>query len=152
MLHQVSGDLAVVHYPYLISYGSDISDIDSGSKCQQCQCDRMPELRTCIRQRDSACSNSGIVMIWIAVAVMVGACLAHHLGLSEAIARTVLKIAMCPKCLSFWSVLFILVIFDCSIFQALLLSISMAYLSHYFNLALLALNKLYDWLWQRGNR
>lgn len=89
-------------------------------------------------------------MIWVAVVVMVGACLAHHLGLSEAIARTVLKIALCPKCLTFWCVLFILVIFGCNILEALLLSILMAYLSHYFNLLLLAMNKLYEWLWQKG--
>lgn len=89
-------------------------------------------------------------MIWVAAVVMVGACLAHHLGLSEAIARTVLKIASCPKCLTFWCVLFILVIFGCNILEALLLSILMAYLSHYFNLLLLAMNKLYEWLWQKG--
>ncbi len=90
-------------------------------------------------------------MIWIAAAVMICACMAHHLGLSEAIARTVLKIAKCSKCLSFWGVLFVLVISDCNIFSALLLSIMMAYLSHYFNLLLLALWKLYEWLWQKGN-
>ena len=89
-------------------------------------------------------------MVWIAVAVMVGVCIGHHLGLSEAIAHTVLKIAKCSKCLSFWCVLFILVISDCNIFSALLLSIIMAYLSHYFNLLLIALNKLYEWLWQKG--
>lgn len=91
-------------------------------------------------------------MGWIAVAVMMGACLAHHLGLSEAIARIVLKIASCPKCMTFWCVLLSLILFDFDILYALLLSMLMAYLSHYFNLLLLMLNKLYEWLWQKGNR
>lgn len=91
-------------------------------------------------------------MIWIAVAVMMGACVAHHLGLSEAIAKTVLKIFKCSKCLSFWCVLFSLIVLGYNLFVALLLSILMAYFSHYFNLLLLRLNKLYEWLWQKGNK
>lgn len=91
-------------------------------------------------------------MIWIAVAVMMGACVAHHLGLSEAIARTVLKIFKCSKCLSFWCVLFSLIVLGYNLIIALLLSILMAYFSHYFNLLLLRLNKLYEWLWQKGNK
>lgn len=91
-------------------------------------------------------------MVWIAIVAMIGACLAQHLGLSEAIAQIVLKVARCSKCLSFWCVLFVLIVYDCSIITALLLSILMAYLSHYFSLLLMVLNKLYDWLWQKGNK
>jgi hypothetical protein len=83
---------------------------------------------------------------------MIGACLAQHLGLSQAIAGVVFKIAKCSKCLSFWCVFFVLVMSKCSLVMALLLSVLMAYLSHYFNIVLMFLNNLYDWLWQKGNK
>lgn len=48
-------------------------------------------------------------MVWIALMVMIVAGLAHHLGLSEAIAMVVVKVAKCPKCLTFWTTFFILI-------------------------------------------
>ena len=44
----------------------------------------------------------------VALIAMVVAVLAHHLGLSEAIAKVVSKVARCPKCLTFWLVLLVL--------------------------------------------
>ena len=90
-------------------------------------------------------------MVWIALAVMMCACAAQHLGLSEAVARIVLKVAKCPKCMTFWCVLLALLLFDCGLLTAMVLSLGMAYLSHYFNLLLMALNRLYDKIWQRLN-
>ena len=91
-------------------------------------------------------------MFWIAIVVMMGACLAQHLGLSQAIANTILKVAKCSKCLSFWCVLFALAVLGCNLVTALLLSVLMAYVSHYFNIVLIILNNLYEWLWQKGNK
>ena len=90
-------------------------------------------------------------MFWIAVMAMFTACLAQHLGLSQAIANVILKVSKCSQCLSFWCVLAALVSVGCDLIIALLLSILMSYLSHYFNLVLMILNNLYDWLWRKGN-
>ena len=38
----------------------------------------------------------------IAIATMIAATLAQHLGLAEAIARVVDKVASCPQCFTFW--------------------------------------------------
>lgn len=91
-------------------------------------------------------------MIRIALMTMVAACLMQHLGLSQAIASVVAKVAKCPKCLTFWTTLFALLFAGCGILIALVLSILMAYLSNYFGLVLIVLNRLYDRLWQRSNR
>lgn len=77
------------------------------------------------------------------------ATLAHHLGLPEAIARIGQKVAKCPKCLSFWIVLFVLVRAGCDVVVAIGLSLIVAYLSYWFGLLLLWLNRKYDDLWQR---
>lgn len=91
-------------------------------------------------------------MIWIALMTMIAACMMQHLGLSQAIASVLCKVAKCPKCLTFWTSLFILMLVGCDAFFALVLSILMSYISYFFGLLLMMLNKLYDKLWQRGNK
>lgn len=91
-------------------------------------------------------------MLWIALIVMMAACLMQHLGLSQAIAAVVSKIAKCPKCLTFWTTALVLLMSGCDALIALVLSLLMSYLSHFFSLVLMVLNKIYDWLWQRGNK
>lgn len=88
-------------------------------------------------------------MMLIALIAMMLATLAQHLGLPEAIARVVLKVAKCPKCLSFWIALFVLAILGCNIIVAIGLSLIVAYLSFWFGLLLGYLNRKYDELWQR---
>lgn len=88
-------------------------------------------------------------MMSIALIVMMLATLAHHLGLPEAIARVGLKVAKCPKCLSFWIALLVLVFVGCNVFIAIGLSLIVAYLSFWFGLLLGWLNRKYDELWQR---
>lgn len=83
---------------------------------------------------------------------MMLATLAHHLGLPEAIARVVLKVAKCPKCLSFWIALLVLVLVGCNVFVAIGLSLIAAYLSFWFGLLLGVLNRKYDDLWQKLQR
>lgn len=91
-------------------------------------------------------------MMLIALIVMMLATLAHHLGLPEAIARIGLKIAKCPKCLSFWIALLVLVLVRCNVLIAIGLSLIVAYLSFWFGLILGWLNRKYDKLWQRLQR
>lgn len=91
-------------------------------------------------------------MMLIALIVMMLATLAHHLGLPEAIARIGLKIAKCPKCLSFWIALLVLVLVRCNVLIAIGLSLIVAYLSFWFGLILGWLNRKYDELWQRLQR
>lgn len=91
-------------------------------------------------------------MTRIALIVMMCATLAQHLGLAQAIAEVISKIADCPRCCSFWSSFLILVLIGCNIFIALGLSLIMAYLSHWFGLMLFVLNRLYDTIWRRIQR
>lgn len=88
-------------------------------------------------------------MVKTALIVMMAATLAQHLGLSEAVAKVVSKILKCPRCLSFWTVLFVLVILDHDPVIAVGLSILMAYLSIWSGLLLIKLNDLYERLWQK---
>ena len=91
-------------------------------------------------------------MMTIALIAMMLATLAHHLGLPEAIARVGLKVAKCPKCLSFWIALLVLVLVECNVFIAVGLSLIAAYLSFWFGLLLGVLNRKYDELWQKLQR
>ena len=91
-------------------------------------------------------------MLWIALLAMATACLMQHLGLSQAIASVITKVAKCPKCMTFWITFFVLLLMEGKPFASMVLSILMSYLSHYFGLFLMALNKIYDWLWQRVNK
>lgn len=87
-------------------------------------------------------------MMLIALIAMMLATLAQHLGLPEAVARVVLRVAKCPKCLSFWIALLVLVRSGCNVFAAVGLSLTVAYLSFWFGLLLGWLNRKYAKLWQ----
>lgn len=76
---------------------------------------------------------------------------AHHLGLTEEAAKIAEKIAGCPKCCSFWITLFVLLYCGCNPLVSVALSLFVAYLSFYFGLVLMLLQKIYDWLWQKVN-
>lgn len=91
-------------------------------------------------------------MVWIALAVMIVAGLAHHLGLPQAIASVVAKVARCPKCLTFWATFIVLLIVGSGLLFAVMLSVLTAYLSHYWGLVMMLLNDLYNKLWERVNK
>jgi O-antigen/teichoic acid export membrane protein len=91
-------------------------------------------------------------MVWIALTVMIMAGLAHHLGLPQAIASVVAKVARCPKCLTFWATFIVLLIVGSGLLFAVMLSVLTAYLSHYWGLVMMLLNDLYNKLWERVNR
>lgn len=91
-------------------------------------------------------------MVATALIVMVTAVVAQHLGLSDAIAKVLGKILRCPRCLSFWTVLFVLTYLGNDVIPAIGLSLAMAYLSEWVAIPLKMLNDIFDYLWQKANR
>lgn len=88
----------------------------------------------------------------VALVAMIVAVLACHLGLSEAIAKVVSKVARCPKCLTFWLVLLVLMVSCDNTIVAISLSLLCAYLSNWLGLLLMWLNKTYNKVWERLNK
>lgn len=64
-------------------------------------------------------------MLWIALLTMICATIAQHLGLAEKIAQIGSQVMVCPKCLSFWATLFVLLVNGCNILCAVGLSLFM---------------------------
>ena len=62
------------------------------------------------------------------------------------------KFCNCHKCLSFWATLGVLWWLGCDVVTAMLLSLAMAYLSNWFGILLVWLNRQYTELWERINR
>lgn len=87
--------------------------------------------------------------VWIALVTMVVALLVQHLGLSEAMASVVVKVAKCHQCLTFWSTLFVLTILGCHLMLSIALSILMSYLSNFLALLLMWMQGLYTRLWEK---
>lgn len=91
-------------------------------------------------------------MLVVALIAMVGATLAQHLGLSEAIVGVVSKVSRCPKCLSFWAVLAVLLLLNAHPIVAIGLALVCAYLSNWLGLILMLLANKYNDLWERVNK
>jgi hypothetical protein len=89
--------------------------------------------------------------VLIVLLTMVNATIAVHLGLSAAIGKVLTKVLSCPKCLTFWCSLVLLIMFGCNIFIAVVLSLLGAYTSSWFALLLVKLNQKYNELWQNLN-
>ncbi len=84
-----------------------------------------------------------------AIAVMVVATIVVHLSLSQAVMAVVAKVCKCHKCLSFWATLVVLLWSRCNPIAALLLSLSVSYLSNWFGLLLVWLNRKFNQLWEK---
>ena len=93
-----------------------------------------------------------MMSVGIAMLLMVAATVSVHLGLPQAIAGVLMKISKCHKCLSFWLTLLGLLWLGCPIVHAALLSLLAAYLSNWFAVLMVVLNKLYERLWERLKR
>ena len=93
-----------------------------------------------------------MMSVGIAVVMMIVATVAVHLGLPQAIAKVLVKVFGCHKCLTFWTTLVVVQLFGYSIDIALSLSIITAYLSNWFAVLLVMLNKIYERLWERLNK
>lgn len=84
---------------------------------------------------------------------MIGASLSQHLGLTEAVAKIISKIAACPMCCTFWCCVTVLVLIYCvPIHYALMMAICASYASHWFIMLLIVLQHKYNELWQRLTR
>ncbi len=91
-------------------------------------------------------------MVWIAICAAVSAVLMQHLGLCEAIAEVISKIAKCHVCCCFWLTLAALLYSGCGIVAAVSLSIVMAYMSNFFGIVLVLMQKIYNQLWEKVNK
>lgn len=91
-------------------------------------------------------------MVWIAICAAVSAVLMQHLGLCEAIAEIIGKIAKCHICCCFWLTLAALLYSGCGIIAAVSLSIIMAYMSNFFGIVLVLMQKVYNQLWEKVNQ
>lgn len=85
-----------------------------------------------------------MAIILTSLIVMVSVCLIHHLGLAHAISEVVDKVLSCSQCLTFWSVLTALVYLSTDMITAVFFAITMAYLSNWFGLLLLYLQRQFN--------
>jgi hypothetical protein len=89
------------------------------------------------------------MVIGIALTIMAAAVIAQHIGLSETIAKVIMRIARCPKCMAMWSCAAGLWILGYNVVVVVTLSILMAYASLFFGFILTLLHNLYDSIWER---
>ena len=85
-----------------------------------------------------------MAIILTSLIVMVSVCLIHHLGLAHAISEVVDKVLSCSQCFTFWSVLAALVYLSTDMITAVFFAITMAYLSNWFGLLLLYLQRQFN--------
>lgn len=80
---------------------------------------------------------------------MVAATLAQHLGLAEAIARVVDKVASCAQCFTFWCTMSALLYLGYNVYLSALAAIVVAYLSNWFVLLLVFLQRIFTQLYEK---
>ena len=90
-----------------------------------------------------------MAIILTSLIVMVSVSLIHHLGLAHAISGVVDKVLSCSQCLTFWSVLAALVYLSTDMITAVFFAITMAYLSNWFGLFLLYLQRKFNMFYGR---
>lgn len=90
-----------------------------------------------------------LALLLTSIILTVSVNLIHHLGLAQAIAEVVGKILGCSQCLTFWSVMGGLIYIGQDIITATFLAITMAYLSNWFGLLLLYLQRKFTILYER---
>lgn len=88
-------------------------------------------------------------MITTALLALISATLIQHLGLAEAISKVITKITSCNQCFVFWSSLAALIYNGCDPIGAVVLSILSAYLSNWFILLLMYLQRLFTYLYDK---
>lgn len=91
-------------------------------------------------------------MNWLDIAMlMASATLANHMGLVEAVEKTIgfkLPIINCPKCCSFWLTLCYTLLCGVTAIHSVAISFLMAYLAIWFNLILGLADRLYNWIYE----
>ena len=91
-----------------------------------------------------------MTMVLTAIATMIAATLIQHLGLAEAIAGVVSKIASCQQRLTFWTTLAALLYLGHDIILSAVSAIVVAYLSNWFVLLLMYLQHVFTRLYEKG--
>lgn len=87
-----------------------------------------------------------IVIVVVIVAVVCA--LASHLGLTQAVGKTIDKVFGCTKCFTFWiSALYFYISYSVPV--ALACAIAASYLSIWVEVYLVFLNRKYNELWKR---
>lgn len=89
------------------------------------------------------------MIVLIAIATMIAATLAQHLGLAEAMARVVDKVASCPLCFTFWTTMTTLLYLGYDVYVSALAAIVAAYLSNWFVLLLLIVQRKFTQLYEK---
>ena len=89
------------------------------------------------------------MVVLIALSTMIAATLAQHLGLAEAIARVVGKVASCPQCFTFWVTMSTFLYLGYDVYTSTLAAIVVAYLSNWFVLLLLILQRKFTTLYEK---
>lgn len=89
------------------------------------------------------------MIVLIAIATMIAATLAQHLGLTEAIAHVVDKIASCSQCFTFWVTMSALLYLGHDVYASALAAVAVAYLSNWFVLFLLILQRKFTHLYEK---
>ena len=90
-----------------------------------------------------------LTLLLTSIVLMVSVNLIHHLGLAQAIGEVVGKILECSQCLTFWSVIAGLTYLGQDIVTATFFAITMAYLSNWFGLLLLYLQRKFTILYEK---
>lgn len=90
-----------------------------------------------------------LTILLTSIVLMVSVNLIHHLGLAQAIEEVVGKILECSQCLTFWSVMAGLIYLGQDIVTATFLAITMAYMSNWFGLLLLYLQRKFTILYEK---
>ena len=90
-----------------------------------------------------------LTILLTSIVLMVSVNLIHHLGLAQAISEVVGNILECSQCLTFWSVMAGLIYLGQDIVTATFLAITMAYLSNWFGLLLLYLQRKFTILYEK---
>lgn len=90
-------------------------------------------------------------MVGTVLLIMLFTTLMYHLGFPEAVARIVLKIARCPKCVTFWVVLFASLVMRYDLWLSIGLSFLMAYCSLWVSMLFGLLTHYYNRLWRKLN-
>nr|DAI89055.1 MAG TPA: hypothetical protein [Caudoviricetes sp.] len=92
------------------------------------------------------------MIVLTVIAVMMAAALAHHLGLADAVAKVVDKVAACLKCFTFWCSMTALLYLGYDVFMSALAAVVAAYLSNWFVLALFFLQRKFTQLYEKERK
>lgn len=89
------------------------------------------------------------MIVLIALSTLVAATLAQHLGLAEAIAHVVDKVASCTQCFTFWCAMSALLYLGYNVYLSALAAIVVAYLSNWFVLLLVLFQRIFTQLYEK---